>query len=107
MKNRTRKQLLQVVINSLKKSHKSDRTNTGICGEINSLFYEDEITREELMILKGLIEKYKPTNRNKFKEFTEHPHFIVGGIWWWTRMQESEAGREQRILFLEKITEVI
>lgn len=106
MKNRTREQLLQIVIDSLKKGRKRGWINNGICGEIEDLRYDEVISRGEADILGDLIKKYKPTKRNKFKSFTENPHFI-GGAWWWTKMQESEVGREQRILFLQKIIEVI
>lgn len=106
MKNRTRKQLLQIVINSLKRGRKKGWINNGICGEIEDLKDDEVISRREAEILRDLIEKYKPTQRNKFKSFTENPHF-TNGAWWWTKMQESEVGREQRILFLQKIIEVI
>lgn len=108
MKNRTRKQLLQIVIDSLKKGDKNGWTNNGICGEIYDLYNYDELSPKEREVLINLIEKYKPTRRNQFKSFTENAHFTASfSSWWWTKMQDSEAGREQRILFLQKIIEVI
>lgn len=58
--------------------------------------------------LRTIFNKYKPTKRNRFKEFTEHP-FFTGGYSWWELYdrEERHLAIEERIKYVKKLIEVL
>lgn len=102
MKVKTYRELYTILLNSLKQGNKDSWGNGGLCGECVDLFSIGIITEEEYTKLTKHLKKNRPTERNKFKAFCNHPTWL-GGDWWWQWMKHEPQAREQRILFVETI----
>lgn len=103
---RSDKELLQIVIDSLRKGSKEGWYNYGICGEITDLYRNLYISSKERSRLEVLIETNKPTKTNEFKELTENEYW-VGGSYYWGIMYNYPETRFLRIAYLEKLQKLL
>lgn len=105
---RTEKELYQLVLESLKKGDKPNYYNNGICGEIEDLYYQDELlTQEEYRFLYDSVKKYNPAKNPLFKKYKRSKFYIKGGEWWFVKMREHKGGRNVRIRLVKDIIKTL
>lgn len=101
---RTKKELYKVVLKSLEKGYKANYYNNGICGEIEDLYYQDELlTQEEYRFLYNDFKQYDPAKNPLFKKYQRSKFYIKGGGWWFVRMRKESGGRNVRIRLVKGI----
>lgn len=100
------KELIQVVIDSLKLGYKKSWNSHGICGEIWDLKHFGFITHDEYFRLNQLIQANKPTETNEFKEFIQNIYW-KGRAFWWNDMSTYPETREIRIAYLKKLKTLV
>lgn len=97
---RTIKQLLEIVITSLKSGNKPKWHNNGICGEIKDLQKNLHISHEEKWALLDYISDKRPTR----KKYTQFLHTVYEDrVFWWPRMEACRFYREVRINYLKHL----
>lgn len=104
MKQRTYKQLLTILLESLKKGNKEGYFNMGLCGELENLLHKSEtITLKEYYKVSNYIDNNKPTARNKYKNFFNDKDFTPDMPWWWGFMHTKAKYRNKRIKFIQAL----
>lgn len=80
----------------------------GICDVVKDLCDIGEINTDEKNYIIRLLEKYKPTMRNQYKEFTKNNFFVKNSNnYWWNPMFEFNETIQIRIDFLKRIVEIL
>lgn len=103
------KELLQIVIDSLKDDDKPYFYNFGICGELDDLHDSNILGSDEYELLFVTIRKNKPSIiGGKFQHFTESKYWNgQDSAFWWPQMDRCPESRQIRVDFLNQLKDYV